>query len=291
MVLEGHETVPIYNNSELVIDGDSLDPQIRIHLDTTWAREKFVSQSGTNNIADNASFIEYFKGLQIQPVSFGQVASIDMYDTETNLTLYYRDQNEEVEDTSSFVFTINNLCPHYYHMEHLRTGQTYWLNEMDSLEAEPYAYTQGGASVFTQIDFPYLTKFTETPGIVINRAELIIPARDEEFVKQKKPGQLLVRRPQDEFTALIPDDISVEFQAGGIYDDETNSYHFNVSRFVQQSITGTIEVPSLHIIVEDRFSLAQGIVAPSVKRAILNGPSTSDSDPSKNMRLIITFTE
>ena len=291
LVLTGQETVSINTQDGPVINGDTLAPQIRIHLDPVWAQEKFIQQSGTDNISDNTNFIEYFKGIQIQPVSEGAVVSLDMYDAETNMTLYYRDLNGEEVDTTSFVFTINNLCPHFYQMEHLRNGETYMLNDMDTLPATPQLYTQGGSSVYTRIDFPNLDDFNSVEGLIINRAELIIPAREEIFGKYPQPGQLLIRRPQEEFTALLPDDISVEFQAGGVYDDETGAYHFDVSRFVQQSIVGDIEVPSVYIIIEDRFALVQGIVAPSVRRAVLNGPSTSDSDPSKNMRLILTYTE
>ncbi|NNE54966.1 MAG: DUF4270 domain-containing protein [Flavobacteriales bacterium] len=291
LVLDGHSVVKPNVIDTVSISGNALAPQLRVQLDTTFARDVFLSQSGTANLDDNDAFTEYFKGIYVRSNTLdGGVLSIDMFDPQTSVIMYYRDLNGEEADTTSFVFSINNLSPHYYHLDQEKTDNLLPLQTQDSIPADPHTYTQGGAGVITRIDFPFIEDLDGAEGFVINRAEMIIPVKDPSLNRPYRPTQLLLRRPLDESTALIPDDVSVDFQTGGFYDEEVAGYRFDISRFIQLTATGTIEDNSLFVLVDDRFALANGTVLPGVRRAILNGPSVSADDPSKNMRLIVTYT-
>lgn len=272
---------------------DSVSAQLRLHLDTNYAREKFLSQSGLETMADNDAFLEYLEGFLIRSTSpDGAVFSFDMVDANTNLTMYYRDENGDEADTTSFIFNINDLCSRYYQSNWSRANGLAGMSPEGDLEANPYVYAQGSGNVATRIEFPFLEDLNEIENLVINKAELVIPVKDGSQFRFAPPGQIYLRRPVDEGsgTALMPEDLVPNFDPGGIYDAVNQEYRFNVSRFIQQALTGDIDEIAILLMIEDRYALANTFVNPSVNRVVLHGPSVDPDDPSKNMRLILTHT-
>lgn len=284
-----HTITPNYTDW-VVIGGDSLLPQMRLHLDTNFAREKFLSQSGLEPLTNNDAFLEYFKGFRITPVSpDGGVFSFNLLDASSNLTMYYRDMNGDEPDTTSFVFNINDLCSRHYQTNFSRGNSIAGISVTDTLEANPYVYSQGGSNVAALIQFPYIQDLLDIPGIVINKAELIIPVKAG-TERNDIPSQIYLRRPLNDATALLPEDLIPNFSAGGTYDAVNKEYRVHIGRFLEHLLTGEIESPELWIMIEDRYALANTFVDPSLNRLVLHGPSVDPDESSANMRLILTHT-
>jgi hypothetical protein len=274
----------------VVVGEDSLPPQLRLHLDTNFAREKFLSQSGLEPFSNNESFLDYFKGFKISPITPDRgVFSFNLLDANSSLTMYYRDLNGDEPDTTSFVFNINDLCSRHYQTNFSRSNAIAGINATDTLEANPYVYAQGGANVAARVEFPFIKKLLEIPGMVINKAELIIPVK-EGAERNDLPSQIYLRRPIDDATALLPEELIPNFNAGGTYDAVNKEYRVHVGRFLEHVLIGDIEKPELWIMIEDRYALANTFVDPSLNRLVLHGPSVDPNESSSNMRLILTHT-
>jgi hypothetical protein len=280
---------PNYTDWQFVGE-DSLPPQMRLHLDTNFAREKFLSQSGLAPLENNDEFLEYFKGFKITPLTpDGGVFSFNLLDANSNLTMYYRELVDDVEDTTSFTFNINDLCSRHYQTHFTRSNSLNGIHATDTLEANPYVYAQGGANVAARVSFPHIQDLLNIPGMVINKAELIIPVKAG-TERNDIPSQIFLRRPLNEANALLPEDLIPNFDAGGTYDPVNHEYRVHVGRFLEHLLTGDIESPELLIMVEDRFALANTFVDPSLNRLVLHGPSVDPDVSSSNMRLILTHT-
>jgi hypothetical protein len=271
-------------NDYIQLANDSVPPSIRIHLDPSWATDFFLPESGGDNLEDNTAWIDFFKGIYVRSnTPNASVMSIDVRNSFSNLTMYYRDMNGATADTTEFQFLINDLCARFNHIDHLYGGNISALEVQDAVDADPYVYVQAGASVKTRISFPYLEDLTNVDGLVVNAAELIVPAQPDLFGHYNNQEKLFLRlREDDGDPLLLPDEVTFNFSIGGEYDEETHDYRFKIPRFIQQVLSGEIENQSIYLV-----SNLSGI---SVRRVVLSGPSVSDSDSSQNMRLILTHT-
>ena len=100
--------VPIDNSiitpntsSPTIVDGDSLAPQLRIHLDTNLAWSLITeATSGSTTFSSNDDFLEFFKGLHIktnnvfQSLGEGAALYLDINDPSSKATIYFRQEGE-----------------------------------------------------------------------------------------------------------------------------------------------------------------------------------------------------
>lgn len=127
---ELNESIELYDYSQPIRtvnqQGDSIDsfvknkvsPRIRLKLDPEFFNNKILSQANSINLASQASFENYFRGLYIKAVpdvesSEKCMMSFNLANTEANVTMYYRSdrlqQSGEVDGQEELVETFNQL--------------------------------------------------------------------------------------------------------------------------------------------------------------------------------------
>ncbi|MFT5183616.1 MAG: hypothetical protein ACI84C_000742 [Flavobacteriales bacterium] len=270
-------------NATTIIDGESVEGLLRIPLVTSLG-DQLIAASGTDSLSNNVIFSEFFAGLHIQSLTTdAAILQLDLTNALSNMTMYYRRTGAEA-DTLQYIFDLNSSCARFTSWEHDYTQELSALQAVDTLRANPHTYVRAGACVKTGIKFPFIDDFRTDTTIIVNKAELIVPATLLEGDRFPNQSFLFTRTlDADGETVEMPDASTFSFNQGGAYDEVNQEYRFIITRYLQEIIKG--ERP-------DRgMTLISNNGAVSARRVVLNGPSTSTDDSSKNMRLILTYSE
>lgn len=261
-----------------IVDGDSLQPQLRIPLDIDFGNELMTADPSV--LVDNTVFQEYFKGICVRSLSFdGAVINFDLVDSESKVTLYYRNFDGDTPDTLSYAFNINSDCARYSKIEHDYSGTQLNGIENNELDGSLSSFVQSGGGVKTHIEFPFLTDYQSFGNITINKAELILPVKDIERFTPQSTLFLLYKDEEGE-NRLLPDQSSSAHSIGGNFDSGNQYYRFNITRYIQQVISGEIDNTGIYAV-----SNSAGV---TVNRVVLAGPLSPDGN---GMKLELTFSE
>ena len=290
---------PVTDNVDLVQEGSSLHftpfpvdsplvggvrvtPQLRIPLSTDLGKE-LLGLWGQPTLADNASFLAFFKGLYVVPDETGQSPStggiwrFNLLNGASKMTLYYHDG---AGVNSSFDFIIGSSGVRYTYAKFDRssaTGITQALS--DTSQGQQVTYIQAMGGLRPEIRFPYLDRYANSPYQTLAKAELIVSVANDDTASYPPPSLLYpLRKDADGIDRFLPDQDPGLGVLGGFYEAETKEYHFNMTRWVQGVINGTYANTGL--------AFVPGSSGISVNRAALAGPQ----HPDHPMKLVLTFT-
>jgi hypothetical protein len=166
---------------------------VRIRLDKALANE-ILAQSGKAPLKNQFNFVQLFKGLAIVPTQAvsREVIGLNTLSAKTKLTLYYK--NDTTRKEYSFLLNGSNIR-NFSKIEADRSGtalaglQPYKI--LPSSQTGGESYVQAGTQLLTKLTIPHLKQLTEKYGnIVINRADLIVPVKNNSFATLKEPAQL-----------------------------------------------------------------------------------------------------
>jgi hypothetical protein len=281
LVKPGYGFQPILPEEYIQTETDSLIPQLRLRLREDLG-ERFVDVSGSSELANNTNFISYFKGLYVRSATpDAGVIRFDLLHPSSKLTMYYR--NVMSGDTLSFDFNINSDCARYNRYSFDYSGTPFESISDSPLSGTDYCTIQAGSGLKTRLVFPGIKALNENETRTINKAELILPVREDlqgDFAAQSQLFVLTTN--EDGETISIPDQFEGPVHVGGQYDASDKEYRFNISRFIQDVLNGTAASDTLFLVSNN-----SGV---SVNRVILGGTEYGAAD-AKNMRLRLTWSE
>jgi len=269
------------------IGGDSLQPQIRIRLERALA-QRILDAFGTPALVDNNAFLEFFKGVYITAdngtqLPFQQgILYFNLLSATSKATVYYRNTLEAEPIPRVFDLAINQSSVRYSVVAHdhasaIEPGLGIAL--ADSTAPAPTAYVQALGGLRTGLRFPELRSFADQ-GLVVAKAELVVPVPGTFNPYLPPPAQLFMFR-KDTVSGtdiFLPDQVAGSGSIDGNYRFDAKEYRFNITRYIQGVITGTIPDTGVELV-----PASNGITA---NRAVLSGPA----HPERPMRLEITFT-
>jgi len=153
----------------------------------------------------------------------------------------------------------------------------YYLN--DSTLGQQRLFIQAAAGETIELDFPFIENWSDSSNIAVNNAVLVFPIEDV------KSGLLLpsrifaVRFDEENEEASIPDQLQGDSHIDGFLDLEDQEYRINITRYLQQVITGEIENKGLRI-------------RPSFNASSFNSVSIFGfENPEKRAKLVFTYTK
>jgi hypothetical protein len=256
------------------IDSVRLEPQLRIRLDNAFGDE-ILAQSGQTALATNDDFINFVKGLKVSPqaTTLGDNEKAILYfamaDRDTKLTIYYTATDQEGNATKKTVdFPVNSSSVRFNTFSHdFSSGainQSLQSNNADTL----HSYVQAMSGARTVINFAALDSLQQK-NIIVNKAELELPLINGSYA-DFGVAEKLVLAAQDANGELqfIPDFFEGTSYFGGEYDALTQSYKFNINRYVQSLINGTESKKELTVLISGS--------AVSAERAVLGAASNSN---------------
>jgi hypothetical protein len=132
-----------------------------------------------------------------------------------------------------------------------------------------------------RIKLPHLTDFSKNGPVAINKAELIVPVVDNGGVYKNHNALLLFGVDSTGLEAIIPDILESPNYYGGTYDFNSNSFKFNINRYVQKVVSGQINN-------EYGLSLVASGGPINAFRTIIPGPAQTTGS---KIRLIITYSK
>lgn len=267
-----------------VINGDSLTPQLRIPLSTDLGNT-LLAEWGQETLANNTSFLAFFKGLYIVPdepvqaPSTGGIWRFNLLSGDSKMTLYYHD-GEGV--SSQFDFVTGTSAVRYTHAQFDHGAATVPgvpQTSADTVQGQELMYVQALGGLRPEVRFPYLERYANTGLHTLAKAELIVSVANDDTDDYPPPSQLFpLRKDADGIDRFLPDQDATVGRIGGLYDPAAKEYRFNMTRWVQGIFNGTYANTGL--------SFVPGGNGISVNRAALAGPE----NPNNPMKLVLTFT-
>lgn len=270
------------NEDSIYIDGKRLGPQLRIPLDKNLGK-RFVEASTMGLLSSNVAFEEFFHGISVIPTSEnqnGSVISFDVLSANSGLSIYYHNDT----DTLSYKFNITTASARYSNFNHFafNGANTDLLAQVngDTALGQQKLYLQPLGGTEVMLKFPDITSLNSAFSVVINRAELFIPADQSDITNEYYPRPVklsLVALDEDGDYAFLSDNTIDSETYGGSYDNNLGCYRFVITRHMQDIITGG-KTSYGYILMVSGTSIYGN-------RVILNGP-----DNANPMRLELTYT-
>jgi hypothetical protein len=244
----------VYRNGRDTIRKTS---ELRIPLDTAWAR-RFVNYDTSNAYNNDTAFKEqYFRGLQIMAVD-GQgtdnaIAYFTPSDNEkTRITFYCRVQNNGRTDTIAPYFQ-NTRDPQANIIR--RTPANNFLAALNNTDSnDAVLYLQSAPGSYIEIEVPGIDTLADTNRL-IHRAELVLNKFPSTDLSYAVPPLIFIDAITDDgdsaifirndmvFTQSNPGyDFSL---LGGIY--RNDQYVFNLTRYIQSIVTKQLKSYKLRV--------------------------------------------
>ncbi len=275
LVLSGMNNLNFDTENTTVIGGDTVDAQLRIPLDTNFARALMVeAQSGNGNFVDNDAFVSYFKGLHIktnnglQSSGTGGIFYFNVNDPLSQMTIYYRLAGE----SKSFNFIINSNSADFNQVTLDNSTTSVGAVLADSTLGQIEYYTQSFGSR-ARVIFDGINNLPKTA--VIHKAVLELPVSYQSN-DNLHPGVNV------SVATFIESGSTDLFSVNSIgeYNDFTKKYEIDLRSYVQAVINGDIENHGLVLspILHNTSSI----------RIVFNGPNTGNKAKPK---LTILYTE
>jgi len=286
LVVSGEESIAPKPYSLGAVEGHlTQDAILSIPLDVNAFGWNILNQSGTTALSGNdgtGQFVDWFSGLLIktntasQSVNEGAILYTDLLNENSKIVLFYRDT--VVKDTIAFDFNFNAQTARYHRINMDYTGSFVGNELADSTLGQTQFFTQTMAGVKGKVFFPNLEEYIKDKKIIVNRAELILPAQYYTTDAYVPSTQLYITRTDTTGKEVFIDDFAEEF--GGKFNFDDNEYVFNITRYINQVFSGKHQNKPLSI-VPNRSGI-------SANRVVFNGQESLLKDKP---RLKLTFTK
>lgn len=270
----GNEVLNFDRDNITVIENDTVDTQLRIYLDTNFARtliDEAINNPTTYESNDN--FLDFFKGLHVKTNNGMQMSGdgglhyFNLNDANSKLTIYYTQNG----DSKAFDFLINSECADFNHVDidNTMTNVEAVINDPNLGQTEFYAQSFSSRAI---IKIPGLDDIPT--NAIIHKATLELPI-------QYQTGSNFTVGDLSVATKLkVGDEDYINTGVIGIYDDFTKKYSIDLRSYVQAVLNGDIE--NTELILSPILFITSG------DRIIFNGPETTNKDKPK---LSIVYTE
>lgn len=252
--------------TSVVVGTDTLSPRIRIPLEKSIG-DSILALYGSTELSSNADFLNYFKGLYIQPVSLTTMntGAVSIFSfTSSKLILYFHDSTSTGK---SYEFSLSGA--RINHFEHDRTNSDVGRQLADSTYSDSLNYVQAMCGVKTRISFPYLRNYVSGQRIIINKAELEMQIKPGSGSVQYIPpiSILLITRNSAGTFSFPLDYFEPSGYFGGTINSAGNGYTFNITRQLQRYLDGANTSSEFDIVISGSGVLATRMIIGSGKNA------------------------
>lgn len=268
-----------------------LAPALRVPIQNSFGQMILDTQNRAN-LATNASFIKFIKGLYITTENTTGIASpegniINFNMFASKLNIYY---HNSTDDSLQYDLSLAGARYMYFNHTYVPYAEPDLQKQLTGQQQQnDIVFVQSMAGLKTKVLIPNLVTWGKKEFIAINRAELVIKSislpKDTFAVI---PALNLLAISDDKKTPyILPDALEGTSYFGGIYDTRDSSYHFTITRQVQQLISGTKANNGFYIVSANGSSQANRVVLGGGS-PVLNGGSTPNN---YKMKLKITYTK
>lgn len=277
---EAQQLVPTMNNEHLItpnplaqtiVGNDTVDPQLRIPIDTVFARDLLVLAS---NSPDDETFLADMKGLHVrvnnamQNTGEGGIFYLTSTTSASKLTVYYTLNGDQLE----YDFLIPNSAVDFNNVAFDNTSTPLSQVIADSTLGQEEYYAQSFVNR-AKIDFPSLNDLPK--DVIIHEATLELPL-------SYFTGDKLYPSSEISVSALLyeGDNTKYAIDASVPYSQTEKSYTINLRTYVQNILNGEVQNYGLYI--------SPRLFNTTTERIVFNGPNTLNK---KAPKLNIVYTK
>lgn len=281
---------------------DTTVGQLRIRLNNSFGdRLLAYDSSATGAYLNDSAFKSKFKGFALQSMTSGNaVMGFDLAGANTKLAIYYKYNKGGpaiLRDTVAyFVFNSNSAAANYIQRDYSGTPLLASINNSPATP-DPFLYIQGNPGTFATLKIPALAGLSNR---VVHRAELIVEqlydVSDSTF---RTPEFLYLDAADPTITAsnykfrTIPYDLTFSNTTGALnlgtfgvvpvrgidaFGQPVQTWHFNISRYVQHVLTRTQSAYDLRLFapffITEQFGIPPGAdqtVGVAVNQSVVKG--------------------
>ncbi len=268
---------PLSSGGDTVIAYQSL---LRVRLDNALA-QRIVSASGTADLANNANWLNFFKGIYLEAsVASGQPGIMVNLTPRTSLNgmfLYYK--NDTIRRRFDMAARGNIGFYNFFDFDYTGATVASAIGNTSPLIEENYV--QAGTGLKMRIDIPYLKELVKNFDVAINKAEIEVSVIPASATTERPAPTRMFLLPADSLNANQisgMDDINELYYDGNL---KSEKYRFGITRYVQRQLRSSQPDYGLRLIPINTVS--------TVNRAVI--ASSNHPNPLLRPKLIITFTK
>ncbi len=262
------EGIPLGTKTYTASENDSV---IAVHITNEEFRNKLLLADSAS-MSSSMNFLEYMKGLYLkaEPLNSeaGCIYKINLLSAESKMAIFY---NNESEDSLTYNYIISQGAARVNMYNHDYSGTEFYENLNQSDVQDSVVYVQGMGGLKAKVILEDLVSWRDSVPVAINSARLTVKAEnlDDSAADYPIPERLNLYyfTEEGDFVPVV-DFFMGSSYFGGRYDEESNSYIFNISSFVQYYISEEIKSNELYIVVQEN--------AINPHRVVLKGSDNSD---------------
>ncbi|MCW3105098.1 MAG: hypothetical protein JWO09_3538 [Bacteroidetes bacterium] len=276
---------------KVVVMGDTLKPHLRIPLEQNFG-QVILNSPSSGSLSSNTAFQNFIKGFYItsdvtsSASGDGNILHFKLADAQTKLTIYYHNSNATNNDSLKYDISLSSV-PRFSAFEHYNYAgaYSYLSSQLTSAGTDTALFVQSLAGTKVKIEFPYLLHWNDSGKIAINKAELVIKVDTSNPLYQldtfAAPTRLVLFGITSTNTNYaVPDAYEANETFDGSYNAANKEYRFNIDRYVQQVLNGTLPNVGLYLVASGG--------AVNANRVVLGSGS---SQGSQKMKLNLTYTK
>jgi len=273
LVRIGMGTITPKPNQTSIVGGDSLDAQLRIQLDTNFAKNLVLEANNGTAFLTNEAFMAFFKGFYVktnnptQASGQGAAFYFNLNDAASKLTMYFK----LAGINKTFDLLINSSCADFTHLEINNSGTS--ISAI--LQNPSLGQNEFYAQAFKHRAVVKIKHINSLPAnTIIHKASLTLPI-------QYQTGYRFVPGVSISVAAKLKstDQYYTSLGTYGGFEEYEKHFRIDVRDYIQAVLKGSIDNTGL--VISPRYFIN------SAERIIFNGKNTSNK---KKPQLIVTYT-
>jgi hypothetical protein len=281
-------------SSEIVTEGSSTKNILRLQLGTELGT--YLLTAGTAVMNDKNALRDYFKGLRISTTTTaGRVVRYDMGSANTKMRVYYTTPIDPDDSNSrrivQFVdFGISTSAGSIIHTEFytqiersLHGTSIVGIDTAGELDANDRILMQNGQLV-CQVDYSSLVDFLRENPVLVHNVDFVAPVINPDNKEFRRPFFMAgLKDLQNVRNFYSLESAAARNVALFPFRLDQGCFRLDVTSFVRNS--------QLDADLSSTFYVLASNGAMAVSRVEVAGPSFDPGDRSRNMRLVVTYSE
>ncbi|NBU90141.1 MAG: DUF4270 family protein [Flavobacteriia bacterium] len=272
LVRIGMGTITPKPNQTSIVGGDSLDAQLRIQLDTNFAKNLVLEANNGTAFLTNEAFMAFFKGFYVktnnptQASGQGAAFYFNLNDAASKLTMYFK----LAGINKTFDLLINSSCADFTHLEINNSGTS--ISAI--LQNPSLGQNEFYAQAFKHRAVVKIKHINSLPAnTIIHKASLTLPI-------QFQTGYRFVPGVSISVAAKLKstDQYYTSLGTYGGFEEYEKHFRIDVRDYIQAVLKGSID--NMGLVISPRYFIN------SAERIIFNGKNTSNK---KKPQLIVTY--
>ena len=273
LVRIGMGTITPKPNQTSIVGGDSLDAQLRIQLDTNFAKNLVLEANNGTAFLTNEAFMTFFKGFYVKTNNPSQASGqgaafyFNLNDAASKLTMYFK----LAGINKTFDFLINSSCADFTHLEINNSGTS--ISAI--LQNQSLGVNEFYAQAFKHRAVVKIKHIKSLPAnTIIHKASLTLPI-------QFQTGYRFVPGVSISVAAKLKstDQYYTSLGTFGGFEEYEKHFRIDVRDYIQAVLKGSID--NMGLVISPRYFIN------SAERIIFNGKNSSNK---KKPQLIVTYT-